>query len=115
MGCYKQEKFEIYKGDDYRAFGGCLFEVEATFPPEMLDGHTISKAEVGITNDLVFEFENPVFPLRITPTAEQTEIMNHVNTCRLKVYDENGYGITCDGQLQIIANDEAVKSVQGEV
>ena len=112
MTCNRQ-KNEIYKGDDYRAFGGCLFEVEATFPPEMLDGHTISKAKVGITDDLILEFENPVFPLRITPTAEQTEVMNHVNTCRLKVYDENGYGITCDGQLQIIANDEAVKSVQG--
>lgn len=113
MICNK--KNEIYKGDDYRAFGGKLFEVEATFPPEMLDGHTISKAELQC-GDLLFEFENPVFPLVLKPTAEETEKMNHITTCYLKVYDENGYGLTCEGQLQLYANDRVVQeNVQSEV
>lgn len=97
----------IYKEDDYRAFGGKLFTINAVFPPEMLDGHTISKAEIACGN-LLFEIENPVFPLDITPTAEQTKTLKNLNTCRMKVYDENGYGITCDGQLQFTAKEKAV-------
>lgn len=111
MNC--RNKYEIFKEDDYRAFGGNLFSVSAIFPPEMLDGHTISKAEL-MCGDLFFEFENPVFPLEFTPTANQTKELKHINTCFLKVYDENNYGITCDGQLQFIAREKAVyNNVQG--
>lgn len=106
MTCNKKDN-SIYKEDDYRAFGGKLFVVNATFPPEMLDGHTISKAEIRC-GELLFTFDNPEFPLEVTPTAEQTAIMKHINTCYLKVYDENGYGLTCDGQLQFVANDKVV-------
>lgn len=105
MNCKKNN--EIYKEDDYRAFGGRLITVNAVFPPEMLDGHTISKAELRC-GELLFTFDNPEFPLEVIPTAEQTAIMKHINTCYLKVYDENGYGITCDGQLQFVANDKVV-------
>jgi hypothetical protein len=106
MSCNKNRN-EIYKEDDYRAFGGRLITINAVFPPEMLDGHTISKAELRC-GDLLFTFDNPEFPIEVIPTAEQTAIMKHINTCFLKVYDENGYGITCNGQLQFVANDKVV-------
>ena len=107
MNCNCNKNNQIYKEDDYRAFGGNLFRIDAVFPPEMLDGHTISKAELRC-GELLFEYENPVFPIDVTPTALQTKVLKHLNTCFLKVYDENGYGITCEGQLQFIANEKVV-------
>lgn len=86
----------IYKGDDTGAFGANFLTISL----ENAENVTISKA-VFRCNEITKEFENPVFPIKINLTAEETSMLYEDNTCYLAVYDEKGLKKTCEGSFVI--------------
>lgn len=71
------------RGDDTNAFGQDEFlRINFTIP----EGQTCNKA-VLICGELKLEFVEPVSPIRIDLTSEQTAILKDNNCCDLILYD----------------------------
>lgn len=100
------DNFDVYRGDDPRAFGETFLEVEADIPEEYLA--IISKAVVQV-GTFSFTFENPVFPLQIPITAEITKSLAVKNELNLAIYDNQGYKKTC------IPEGNNILTTKGEV
>lgn len=92
----------IFKNDDIGAFGGKI-TINLSNP----ENYTITKAEFQC-GCYYKEFDNPVFPLEIKPTREDTAKFNNVNVCFLRIYDSNGLRQTCKGSMTIQAQNEVV-------
>lgn len=94
----------IFKGDDTGAFGGNFLTVNANIPT----GYNISKAEIkiGILEPVVVN--NPVFPLRINLTSEQTALLMNKNNIYMAVYDDLGRKATCKGVISFNAKEQVV-------
>lgn len=98
---------EIFRGDSTMAFGSDWLEIDAEFPDDTW-AERISMAQFKVSNLPVMTFENPVFPLTINLTSEQTALLKDVNDCYLAVFDENGYKLTCEGQLTFTSRRRVV-------
>ena len=97
----------IYRGDSTAAFSQNFLEICAEFPDDTW-AERVSKAEFKVGPLPVMTFENPVFPLTVNLTSEQTALLKDVNDCYLAVYDENGLKQTCEGQLTVASRRRVV-------
>ena len=95
---------KYYKGDDFNAFGEDWVEIELDFPEDWL----ISKAEFKVGNLPTMRFPNPIFPLVVNLTSEQSANLKDVNTCYMAIYDEEGRKKTLDGSWTFLAENEVV-------
>ena len=95
---------KYYKGDDYNAFGEDWILIDLDFPEDWI----ISKAEFRVGNLPVMRFPNPVFPIPVGLTSEQSANLKDINTCYLAIYDEEGRKKTVDGCWTFVAENEVV-------
>ena len=95
---------KYYKGDDYNAFGENWVLIELDFPEDWV----ISKAEFKVGNLPLMKFIDPVFPIVVNLTSEQTINLKDVNTCYMAIYDEENRKKTLDGSWTFKAEDEVV-------
>ena len=95
---------KYFKGDDFNAFGQDWVLIECDFPEDWV----ISKAEFRVGNLPVMRFPNPIFPLSVSLTSEQSANLKDVNTCYLAIYDEEGRKQTVDGSWTFQAENEVV-------
>ena len=100
MSCSRVQKV-IYKGDDTGANGQEFLRIYCQIPT----GYSVSKIAVCITNLEPIEFENPVFPLVVNLTSDQTLRLSRNNTVTMIAYDEDGLQTTCEGIATFIAKD----------
>ena len=84
----------IYKGDNTGAFGNSFITINLSNP---LD-YPISKA-IFVCGCFQKTFENPIFPLKINFTSEETKKLNISNVCYLVVFDSLNRQKTCKGTL----------------
>lgn len=93
----------MYKGDNTQAFGGSFLLINLTNET----GQSISKA-VWKCGAVIKEFKNPVFPLEVNLTSEESRKLAPTNVCYLAVWDMEGRKKTCEGKLVFTANAEVV-------
>ena len=93
-----------YKGDDFDAFGQEWVHIVLVFHEDWV----ISNAEFKVGNLPVMRFEDPIFPISVYLTSEQTINLKDVNTCYIAIYDEEGRKQTVDGSWTFQAEDEVV-------
>lgn len=80
----------ITRGDDTSAFGQAeLLRINFTVPEEQ----TVSKA-ILVCGALKMEFDEPVSPIDINLTSEQTAILKDNACCNLVLYDGEGKQLT---------------------
>lgn len=84
----------LYRKDDTNAFEQKFLKIELETPIDI----TISKVDFRC-GQILKTFENPLFPLKIDLTSEETAILSYTNTCYLAIYDELGRKRTCKGSL----------------
>ena len=99
----EKEDNSIYKGDNTAAFGGTFITINLINPL----GYIVSKA-VFVCGCIQKTFENPVFPLVINFTSEETKKLNVNNVCQLVVYDEQRRQKTCTGTLVFSAKNGVI-------
>lgn len=97
----------LFRGDNTSAFDDNFIIVEVEFPDDTW-ADRISMAEFKVTGLPSMVFENPVFPITINLTSEQTALLKDVNECYLAVYDEEGRKRTCEGQLTFTSKRRVV-------
>lgn len=85
---------EITRGDNTAAFGGTFLTISL----RNTTGLNISRAEFAC-GSIRLSFENPVFPLTINLSEQQTAQLCGKNDCFLAVWDEQGRKRTCEGTL----------------
>lgn len=85
-------------GDNTAAFGGRLLVIRLS--NKTGEEINISKA-VFVCGPVRVVFENPVFPLLVNLTEQQTAQLGCCNTCYLAVWDEQGRKLTCSGSIGI--------------
>ena len=93
----------IHKGDDTNAFDTKFISVVLE-NSDLLD---ISKAEFRC-GTVLKTFEDPIFPLDIDLTSEETSKLDYQNVCYLAIYDRQGRKKTCEGYLTFTAKGRAV-------
>lgn len=84
----------LYRKDDTDAFDQKFLKIEL----ETLIDITISKVEFRCGQILKI-FENPLFPIDVALSSEETAILSYTNTCYLAIYDEQGRKRTCEGSI----------------
>lgn len=96
----------IYKGDNTAAFGNNYITIYLNNPLE----YPVSKAEFVVNNGCpkLQPIENPVFPLVINFTSEQTAQLQANNTGKLVVWDSQGRQLTCKGTLTFSAQNGVI-------
>lgn len=100
------KKVSIYKGDNTGAFSeGSFLKINVNGIPE---GFEVSKAEIKIGILPVIEVENPVFPLGINLTSEQTSVLMNKNNIYVALYDSEGRKKTCKGTKTFDALEQVV-------
>lgn len=93
----------LYRGDDTDAFGAKFITINL----ENAIGLNITKAEFKC--GIIFKtFENPVFPLSISLTSQETSKLNFNNACYLAIYDDLGRKRTCQGTLTFTTKAKVV-------
>lgn len=93
----------LYRGDDTDAFGSSFITINIQTEISV----TITKA-VFQCGKIKKVFNNPVFPLSIELSADETKSLPANNLCYLAVYDENGKKRTCEGSLQFSTQSQLV-------
>ena len=93
----------IFKGDDTAAFGNSFITINLENPLE----YPISKATF-VCGCFQKSFENPIFPLVINFTSQETAKFSNANTCYLVVYDSIGRQKTCQGTLTFKAQNGVI-------
>lgn len=95
----------IFKGDDSGAFGNNFITINLDNPL----GYPISKA-IFVCGCIQKPFKNPVFPLRINLTSQETTKLRSSNVCYLVVYDSEGRQKTCQGSLTFNAQNGVINN-----
>lgn len=95
----------IFKGDDSGAFGNNFITINLDNPL----GYPISKA-IFVCGCIQKPFKNPVFPLRINLTSQETAKLRSSNVCYLVVYDSEGRQKTCQGSLTFNAQNGVINN-----
>ena len=99
----KEDSKSIYRGDDTGAFGQTFLTIEAIIPEEWV----VTKA-VWRAGEVTKTFQDPVFPIGINLSHEETYKLKNINTCYLAVYDQDGLKQTCEGKLVFTTKAEVV-------
>ena len=88
----------IFQGDNTAAFGGNLLTINISTESGIIP--TIKRAELKI--GCIFKtFNNPVFPITLNLTEEETSKLQTVNYAYLAVWDINNRKKTCEGTVAI--------------
>lgn len=95
----------IFKGDDSGAFGNNFITINLDNPL----GYPISKA-IFVCGCIQKPFKNPVFPLTINLTSQETVKLRSSNVCYLVVYDSEGRQKTCQGSLTFNAQNGVINN-----
>lgn len=90
----------IYKGDDSGAFGNNFITINLANP----NNYEVSKV-IFVCGCIQKPFNNPVFPLTINLSSEETEKLRSSNVCYLVAYDSQGRQKTCKGTLTFNAQN----------
>lgn len=90
----------IFKGDNSGAFGNNFITINLENPL----GYTISKA-IFVCGCIQKSFDNPVFPIVINFSSQETAQLRSSNTCYLVAYDSEGRQKTCKGTLTFPAQN----------
>lgn len=93
----------IYKGDNTGAFGNSFITINLDNPL----GYPISKA-IFVCGCLRKTFKNPIFPIVVNYTSEETAQLRASNVCYLVVYDSQGRQKTCQGTLTFNAKNGVI-------
>lgn len=96
-------RVDVYKTDDTGAFGNQFITINLNNP----QGYTISKA-IFVCGCLKKTFVNPVFPLIVNYTSEESTQFRASNVCYLVVYDSQGRQKTCQGTLTFNAKNGVI-------
>jgi hypothetical protein len=100
----------VFKDDDTGAFGNDFITINLNNPLN----YVVSKVEFIVNGGGCIPpkfYENPVFPLKINFTREETSKFLGVNVCRLRAYDENGLRKTCNNSLTFYAQNGVIVDV----
>lgn len=95
----------INRGDNTGAFGNDFLRIYLNNPNNL----AIQKAVFQINGDLEKEFYDPIFPLRINFTGEETNMLHQFNTCKLALWDEFGRRRTADGKFTFLVKENRIK------
>lgn len=95
----------INRGDNTRAFGRNFLRIYLNNPNNLY----ISKAVFHINGELEKVYENPIFPLNVNFTGEETMKLKQDNTCKLALWDESGRRITADGKFTFFVKENRIK------
>ena len=110
MTCNCNNGYSIFKGDDTNAFGNQFLRINR--PSGLADDVGIYKAEFkcGVLPVMTFGdgTEEITFPIDVNLSADQTKLLGYENVGYLKVYDENGLGQTCVGNVTFRAKEQVV-------
>lgn len=90
----------IFKSDDTGAFGNSFITINLDNP----QGYEVSKV-IFVCGCIQKTFDNPVFPLAINLTSDETEKLRSSNVCYLVAYDNQGRQKTCKGTLTFAAQN----------
>lgn len=93
----------LYRGDDTDAFGSSFITIELESELTV----TISRA-VFQCGSIKKVFDDPIFPLSIELTAQETKSLSVNNVCYLAVWDNEGKKRTCQGSLQFSTQSQVV-------
>ena len=96
-----EDKVVIRRKDDTDAFGMDFLTINVELPT----GWVVSAAEF-VCRDIKKRFENPVFPIDVALSSEETAMLEYKNEGNLILYDENGKKFTCDGEAIFYAEPE---------
>lgn len=88
------DNIPIFRGDSTAAFGNNFITINLENPL----GYEVTKA-IFVCGCIQKSFENPVFPIVINFTSDETASLRNINTCYLVVYDSEGRQKTCKGTL----------------
>lgn len=100
---YSNDNTTLYRGDDTDAFGGNFIRVNI----KNNTTYKITKC-VWSCGTVKKTYDNPIFPLIINLTSDETSKLLSQNTCYLAVYDEYGRKKTCKGKLTFDSNSKKV-------
>lgn len=103
--CSEKNKDLIVKGDNTAAFGGDFLTISLN---DESGGQLEVKKAVFACGPVRIEFENPVFPLTINLSEEQTAKLDYENECYLAVWDLQDRKLTCKGTLRFGAEQRKV-------
>lgn len=104
-----EKEVDLIQGDNTQAFGQHLLRINLRDPDNILEGHSISKAEIRFACGLVKTFDKPTFPLLVDLTEQESQRMRvGNNTASLAVWDEKGRKVTPEGGQLIIVGARKV-------
>lgn len=101
----------IFKGDDTGAFGNNFITIDLSNPLN----YPISKVLFVINSGCGIkpkEYKNPVFPIIINFSSQESSKFQDVNTCRLIAYDQDGKQYTCPQTLTFKARNGVIIDVR---
>jgi hypothetical protein len=98
-----QQENDIYRGDDWAAFGGKGITIHLINPME----YAVSKV-IFVCGCIQKVYENPIFPLQVKLTSAESKRLNANNVCYLVAYDEQGRQKTCTGTLTFPAKNGVI-------
>lgn len=104
-----KDETNVIQGDNTKAFGQHFMKILLNDPDNVLEGHSISRAEIRFACGLKKTFVHPVFPLWVDLTEEESEKLKvGNNTANLAVWDELGQKVTPEGGQVIIVGARKV-------
>lgn len=95
----------IFKGDDTGSFGNNFITINLDNP----NNYEVSKV-IFVCGCVKKTFLNPVFPISINLTSEETAKLRTSNVCYLVAYDSQGRQKTCKGTLTFNAKDGVISN-----
>lgn len=100
----------LYKGDNTGAFGNNFITINLDNPM----GFEISKAQFVINGGTPYiePVENPVFPLIVNLTSEQTQKLKTTNIGKLVVWDSQNRPKECDGSIEFDCKNGVLTNVR---
>lgn len=93
----------VFMGDNTGAFGNSFITINLDNPL----GYEVSKA-IFVCGCIQKSFVNPVFPLVVNFTSQETSRLKVTNTCYLVAYDAQGRQKTCKGTLTFKAQNGVI-------
>jgi len=94
----------INRGDNTASFGNDFLRIYLNNPNHLY----ISRALVQVNRDIEKEFIDPIFPLRVNFTGEETESFHQTNTIKLALWDEYGRRRTADGKFTFFVKENPI-------
>ena len=93
-----EQDINFRRGDDSQAFGQNLLWINLSDPDGLLENHSISKAEIRFNPSVTKTFLNPVFPLVVNLTSEESANLSvGDNYAVMALWDELGRKLTPEG------------------